>query len=150
MNITIQKITPYLWYDHQARAAADYYCSLFDNAKVHSDNGMVVSFELEGMHFLALNGGPLYTFNEAVSFLVSCENQEEVDRLWNGLVADGGSEGRCGWCKDKYGLSWQIVPARFTQMMETGTPEQTRRVLEAMMSMSKMEIHIFEEAFAGQ
>lgn len=144
-----QKITPYLWFDQQAGEAARFYCSLFDNARILSESGMIVEFELEGMNFMALNGGPLFSFNEAVSFLVLCEDQEEVDRLWQRLTAEGGSESRCGWCRDKYGLSWQVVPRRFTEMMKTGNREQVKRVLEVMMPMNKMILTEFEKAFSG-
>lgn len=143
----VQKITPYLWFDNQAQEAANFYCSVFPNSKITSDGGMVVEFELDGTNFIALNGGPQFKFNEAISFYVLCDDQEEIDRLWNVLIADGGSEGRCSWCKDKFGVSWQIVPKRFVEMMKTGTPEQTQRVIAAMMSMSKMIITDFEIAF---
>ena len=144
-----QKITPYLWFDNQAREAAEFYCSLFENSKIHSDSGMVVEFELAGTNFIALNGGPKYTFTEAVSFYVLCDDQDEVDRLWDQLTADGGSESRCSWCKDKYGLSWQIVPTRFIELMKTGTPEQTQRVIAVMLQMNKLIIADFERAFEG-
>jgi predicted 3-demethylubiquinone-9 3-methyltransferase (glyoxalase superfamily) len=114
---------------------------------ITSDGGTIVEFELDGTNFIALNGGPQFKFNEVVSFFVLCEDQEEVDRLWNRLTSDGGSEGNCSWCKDKYGVSWQIVPKRFIEMMKTGTPEQTQRVIGAMMKMSKMIIQDFEKAF---
>ncbi len=145
-----QKITPYLWLDEQAKEAAEFYCSIFDNSEITSDGGVIVEFVLDGTNFIALNGGPQYKFNEAVSFYVLCDNQEEVDRLWNRLISDGGSEGRCSWCKDKFGVSWQIVPNRFIEMMKTGTPEQTQRVMAAMMTMSKMIIEDFERAFKGE
>lgn len=143
----LQKITPYLWFDNQAQEAANFYCSIFDNSEIHSDGGTIVEFELDGINFIALNGGPQFKFNEAVSFYVLCDNQEEIDHLWNQLIADGGSEGRCSWCKDKYGVSWQIVPKRFIEMMKTGTPEQTQRVMEALMKMNKMVIEDFEIEF---
>lgn len=145
--MNFQKITPYLWFDSQAQEAANFYCSVFPNSKITSDGGLLVEFELDGTNFIALNGGPQFKFNEAISFYVLCENQEEIDRLWNVLTADGGSEGRCSWCKDKFGVSWQIVPKRFVEMMKTGTPEQTQRVIAAMMSMSKMIIADFEKEF---
>lgn len=145
-----QKITPYLWFDTQAKEAAEFYCSIFDNSEITSDGGTVIEFTLDGTNFIALNGGPQYKFNEAVSFYVLCENQEEIDRLWNELITDGGNEGRCSWCTDKYGVSWQIVPKRFIEMMKTGTPEQTQRVIEAMMKMNKMIIEEFERAFKGE
>jgi len=142
-----QKITPYLWFNNQAKEAAEFYCSIFDNSKIISDSGMLIEFELDGLNFIALNGGPQYQFNEAVSFYVLCNDQKEVDRLWNSLTTNGGSEGNCSWCKDKYGVSWQIVPKRFIEMMKTGTPEQTQRVIGAMMKMRKMIIADFEKAF---
>lgn len=145
--MNFQKITPYLWFNNQAQEAANFYCSVFPNSKITSDGGMLIEFELDGTNFIALNGGPQFKFNEAISFYVLCEDQEEIDRLWNVLTADGGSEGRCSWCKDKFGVSWQIVPKRFVEMMKTGTPEQTQRVIAAMMSMSKMIIADFEKAF---
>ena len=144
-----QKITPYLWFDNQAKEASEFYCSIFDNSEITSDGGMVVEFVLDGTNFIALNGGPQFKFNEAVSFFVLCDDQEEIDRLWNQLTSDGGSEGRCSWCKDKYGVSWQIVPKRFIEMMRTGTPEQTQILIGAMMNMNKMIIEDFEKAFNG-
>lgn len=142
-----QKITPYLWFNNQAKEAAEFYCSIFDNSKVTSDSGTIVEFELDGTNFIALNGGPQFKFNEAVSFYVLCDDQEEIDRLWHTLTSNGGSEGNCSWCKDKYGVSWQIVPKAFIDMMKTGTQEQTQRVIGAMMKMRKMIIKDFEEAF---
>jgi predicted 3-demethylubiquinone-9 3-methyltransferase (glyoxalase superfamily) len=142
-----QKITPYLWFDNQAGEAASFYCSLFNNSKITSDGEVIVEFELDGINFIALNGGPQFKFNEAISFYVLCEDQEEIDHLWNALIADGGSEGRCSWCKDRFGVSWQIVPKRFVEMMKTGTPEQTQKVMAAMMNMNKMIIADFEKAF---
>lgn len=146
-KISTQKIKPYLWYDNQAGEAAEFYCSLFNNSRIISRSKMIVEFELEGLRFIALNGGPQFTFNEAISLFVLCEDQEEVDHFWDKLTADGGEEGRCGWCKDKFGLSWQIVPARFMEMMESGQPEKTQKVMEAMMSMKKMIVADFEKAF---
>lgn len=142
-----QKITPYLWFNNQAKEAAEFYCSIFDNSKVTSDSGTIVEFELDGTNFIALNGGPQFKFNEAVSFYVLCDDQEEIERLWHTLTSNGGSEGNCSWCKDKYGVSWQIVPKAFIDMMKTGTQEQTQRVIGAMMKMRKMIIKDFEEAF---
>lgn len=146
----LQKITPYLWFDNQAQEAAKLYCSIFDNSKIHSDGGAIVEFELDGTHFIALNGGPQFKFNEAISFYVLCEDQEEVDQIWNRLTLNGGSEGQCSWCKDKFGISWQIVPKRFIEMMKTGTPEQTQRVIGAMMKMGKMVVSDLESAFKGE
>lgn len=144
-----QKITPYLWFTNQAKEAASFYCTLFPNSTVTYDGGSVIEFELDGTNFIALNGGPRFSFNEAISFYVLCEDQEEIDRLWKSLTENGGSEGQCGWCKDKYGVSWQIVPARFMEMMKSGSPAQTARVIEAMMPMKKMIIEDFERAFNG-
>lgn len=148
-EISFQKIKPYLWFDQQAQEAATFYCALFQNGRIISSAPMMVEFELEGLRFLALNGGPMFKFTEAISLFVLCEDQAEVDHFWNGLTADGGAESRCGWCKDKFGLSWQIVPKRFMEMMETGTPEQTQSVMDAMMPMHKMIVSDFEAAFNG-
>ena len=146
-KIENQKITPYLWFDNQAKEAAAFYCSLFQNSRITSSSDMIVEFQLDGLQFIALNGGPKFKFTEAISLFVLCEDQEEVDELWNALTSDGGEEGRCSWCKDKYGLSWQIVPKRFMDMMRTGTPEQVKSVMEVMMPMNKMIIAEFEKAF---
>jgi len=146
-QIITQKITPYLWYDDQAREAAEFYCSIFKNSKIISDSGMIVEFELDGLQFMALNGGPKFKFTEATSFLVLCEDQEEVDHFWNKLTTNGGQESMCSWCKDKYGLSWQIVPARFMEMMKTGTSNQSKRVMDAMFAMRKIIISDLEKAF---
>ncbi len=146
-NMITQKITPYLWYDHQAKEAAEFYCSLFKNARIISSSDIITEFELEGIQFIALNGGPTYHFTEATSLFVLCEDQEEVDYLWEQLTKDGGQESSCGWCKDKYGLSWQIVPKRFMEMMRIGSTEQTQKVIEVMMPMQKMIVSEFEKAF---
>lgn len=146
-ELSTQKITPFLWYDNQAREAAEFYCSLFKKGKIHSVSEMIVEFELEGLQFIALNGGPKYKFSEATSFVVLCEDQSEVDYFWNALTTGGGEESMCGWCKDKYGLSWQIIPACFMEMMKTGTGEQTQKVMEVMMPMRKMIVEDFEKAF---
>jgi len=146
-TIITQKITPYLWYDNQAREAAEFYCSVFKNSTITSVSDMIVEFELEGLKFMALNGGPQFKFTEAVSFLVLCSDQAEVDHFWNNFTKDGGAESMCSWCKDKYGLSWQIVPARFMEMMKTGTPDQTKNVMDAVLSMKKIIIADLETAF---
>lgn len=142
-----QKISPYLWFDNQAKEAAEFYCAIFNNSQILSASDLIIEFELERMRFMALNGGPRYKFNEAISFMVYCENQEEVDHFWHHFVDDGGKEDMCAWCKDKYGLSWQIVPTRFIEMMKTGTPEQVQRVTAAMLKMKKLVITDLEEAF---
>ncbi len=144
-----QKITPYLWFNDEASEAANFYCSLFDNSKIISESSLIVEFELDGLKFMALNGGSKYQFNEAISFFVLCENQEEIDRLWNQLISNGGKESKCSWCKDKYGLSWQIVPIQFMEMMKTGNKEQVQRLMGAMLKMNKMIIKDFEKAFAS-
>jgi predicted 3-demethylubiquinone-9 3-methyltransferase (glyoxalase superfamily) len=142
-----QKITPFLWFDNQAKDAATYYCSLFKDAKIISSSELIVEFELEGMRFTGLNGGPRHTFTEAISFLILCEDQEEVDFFWDHFVNDGGREDRCGWCKDKFGLSWQVIPRRFMEMMKSGEPEKIKKVFEVMMQMRKMIVADFEKAF---
>jgi predicted 3-demethylubiquinone-9 3-methyltransferase (glyoxalase superfamily) len=145
----MSKITPFLWFDTQAEEAADLYTSIFPNSRVASvarygDSGpgptgstMTVSFELDGQEFVALNGGPQhYTFNESVSFVVDCESQEEVDHFWSKLTADGGSESRCGWLKDRCGLSWQIVPRRLRELLGDPDPARAGRAMEAMLKMA--------------
>jgi predicted 3-demethylubiquinone-9 3-methyltransferase (glyoxalase superfamily) len=155
-----QKITPFLWFDNQAEEAAGFYVSLFKDSKVlsvsrYGDAGpgpkgsaMTVRFQLEGQEFLALNGGPTYKFTEAVSFLVNCDSQEEVDTLWSKLTA-GGQEIQCGWLKDRYGLAWQIVPTAFMRMIEDKDPAQVGRVMQAMMKMKKFDIAQLEQAYRG-
>lgn len=132
------QIHPCLWFDGQARAAADFYCSIFPNSAILNDNGMVVNFELNGQLYMGLNGGDSFKFNEAVSFVVTCENQEEIDYYWEKIIAEGGSEGNCGWCKDKFGLSWQIVPSILQKLMSD--PEKRQSVLQAFLKMKKFDI----------
>jgi predicted 3-demethylubiquinone-9 3-methyltransferase (glyoxalase superfamily) len=131
------QIYPCLWFDNQAKAAADFYCSIFKNSKITSDTPMVVNFELNGKKFMGLNGGPQFKFNEAVSFVVDCETQEEIDYYWNKLT-QGGSEERCGWLKDQFGVSWQIVPTVLGKLMSD--PAKGPRVMEAFMKMKKFDI----------
>ncbi len=147
----MQKITPFLWFNDQAEEAMNFYTSIFKNSKVlsasrYGDGGpgeqgkvMSATFQLEGQEFMALNGGPQFTFTPAVSFFVSCEIQAEVDELWEKLSA-GGREGRCGWLEDKFGLSWQIVPTILGQLLSDPDPEKSRRVMEAMLQMDKIDI----------
>jgi predicted 3-demethylubiquinone-9 3-methyltransferase (glyoxalase superfamily) len=135
-------IYPCLWFNNQAREAAEFYCSIFPNSKIINDSGMVVNFQLDGQFFMGLNGGDMYKFNEAVSYVITCNNQEEIDNYWNKLTGDGGSEGRCGWCKDKYGFSWQVVPSVLGKLMSD--PEKGQKVVQAFMKMSKMDIGILE------
>lgn len=155
-----QKITPFLWFDNQAEEAAQFYTSIFKNSKIlnvsrHGDAGpgpkgsvMVVSFQLEGQQFTALNGGPLFKFSEAFSFVVTCENQQEIDHYWTKLTSNGGQESQCGWLKDKFGFSWQIVPTALGKLM-SGDPKQSNRVMQALLQMKKLDIATLEEAAAG-
>lgn len=140
-------ITPFLWFDNNVPEAVAFYKSVFPNAKVETVNDFMATFELEGQRFNALNGGTQFKFNEAVSFFVSVESQEEVDYFWNKLTADGGEESRCGWLKDKFGLSWQIVPTALGEMMKSGTPSQSQKVMEAMMKMVKLDIKTLKQAY---
>lgn len=148
------KITPFLWFDHQAEEAMNHYLSIFKNGRtlnVSRKDGKVftVTFELEGQPFMALNAGPLFKFNEAVSFFVSCETQAEVDEFWEKLSA-GGEPGRCGWLKDKYGLSWQVIPKALGQLMNDPDREKANAVLQAMLKMNKIVIADLEKAHAGE
>ena len=146
-------ITPFLWFDTQAEDAMNYYASIFPRAKalaVHRANGQVMSveYELEGQKFMALNGGPLFKFNEAVSFLVGCDTQQEIDTLWDKLTADGGSPSRCGWLKDKFGLSWQIIPKKLGSLLGGGgDPARAKRVLDAMLQMEKLDERRLQAAY---
>jgi predicted 3-demethylubiquinone-9 3-methyltransferase (glyoxalase superfamily) len=156
----MEKITPFLWFDTDGEEAAKFYTSVFPNSKIVEvthygsagprPEGMVmtVTFELGGQHFVALNGGSNYTFNEAISFAVDCETQEEVDEYWSKLSADGGEEGPCGWLKDRYGVSWQIVPTALTRLLSDPDTEKAQRVMEAMLQMGKIEIAELERAAA--
>ena len=139
----IKSIYPCLWFDGQSQTAADFYCSVFPDSKIISSNPMVVIFELKGQKFMALNGGPEYKFNEAVSFVVNCETQEENDYYWERLT-DVGQEGKCGWLKDKFGMSWQIVPAILGQLMND--PEKAPKVMYAFMQMKKFDIQKLKDA----
>lgn len=132
------QIYPCLWFDGQAQAAAKFYCSIFKNSKITADNQMVVTFELNGKKFMGLNGGTKYVFNEAVSFVVDCETQEEIDHYWNSLTADGGKEHYCGWLKDKFGVSWQIVPSVLPKLLSN--PHKAQKVMEVYMGMTKFNI----------
>lgn len=138
------KIYPCLWFDGQAQAAAKFYCSIFKNSTITADNPMVVTFELEGNKFMGLNGGPQFTFSEAVSFVVNCETQADIDHYWTRLTAEGGQEGNCGWLKDKFGVSWQIVPSVLPKLLSN--PERAPKVMEAYMKMKKFDIQTLENA----
>ena len=144
-----QKITTFLWFDGKAKEAAEFYCSIFKNSKVLSANPMIVTFELEGQKFIALNGGPQYKFTEAVSLFVDCETQEEVDKLWNTLTSNGGEESMCGWLKDKYGLSWQIIPKVLMELMNDKDKEKSQRVMQAMLKMRRIIIKDLQAAHSG-
>jgi predicted 3-demethylubiquinone-9 3-methyltransferase (glyoxalase superfamily) len=153
-------ITPCLWFDTEAEEAARFYASVFPDSRIiqvsrYGDAGprpagtvMTVSFELNGRRFMALNGGPQYTFNESCSFSIDCSDQAEVDHYWSRL-SEGGEEGPCGWLKDRYGLSWQVVPNRLTELMADPDPEVGQRVIAAMLQMGKIEIAALEEAAAA-
>lgn len=136
-------VYPCLWFDGRAKEAAEFYCSVFKNSKILSENPMVVMFEINGNQFMGLNGGPYFTFNEAVSFVVNCDTQEEIDYYWEKLT-EGGEESRCGWLKDRYGLSWQIVPSDMAAWLSD--PERAARVSQAFMQMRKLDIAILRNA----
>ncbi|MBX2896054.1 MAG: VOC family protein [Cyclobacteriaceae bacterium] len=136
-------IFPCLWFNGQAKAAAEFYCSVFKNSKIIADTPMVLTFELNGRKFMGLNGGPQFTFNESVSFVVECETQAEIDHYWNKLT-EGGSESMCGWLKDKFGVSWQIVPTVLGDLMSD--PQRAPRVVEAFLKMKKFDIETLLKA----
>ena len=154
----MQKITPFLWFNGQAEEAMNFYISIFKNSKAinvsrYGEGGpgqkgsvMSATFQLEGQIFMALNGGPQFTFTPAISLFVNCEIQEEVDELWRKLSA-GGSEERCGWLKDKYGLSWQIIPSVLGKLLQDKDPEKAKSVMMAMLKMNKIDIKILKEAY---
>jgi len=155
----MQKVTPCLWFDQQAEEAARFYVSIFKNSKIgainHYGEGapmpkgtvLTVRFQLDGQEYLALNGGPIFKFTEAVSFIVNCETQEEVDRMWDKL-AEGGQVQQCGWLKDKFGLSWQIVPTALAKMISDPEPGRAARVMKALLRMKKLDLEKLEEAYA--
>ena len=142
-----QKISPFLWFDHQSAEAAKFYCSLFNNSKILQDTPMVVTFELDGQRFMALNGGPRFKFTEAISLFVDCEDQKEVDHFWYKLIADGGEESMCGWLKDKYGLSWQIIPRALIELMSDKDQAKAQRVMQAMLQMKKIDVQKLNDAY---
>ena len=153
----MQKITPFLWFDGKAEEAMNFYVSIFKNSKIVSvtrygeagpgPNGTVMTakFELNGQEFVALNGGPQFTFTEAISFVVSCETQQEVDELWEKL-SEGGNKSRCGWLKDKYGLSWQVVPTALVELLQDKDAKKSNRVMQAMLQMDKIDIETLRRA----
>lgn len=148
-----QKITTFLWFDDNAEEAAAFYTAIFNDAKIHgtatTPDGKVltVTFQLEGQQFIALNGGPHFHFTEAISLFVDCADQDEVDELWEKLCADGGEESQCGWLKDKYGLSWQIVPRQLGEMLGDEDPEKAQRVMNAMLQMRKIDVAALQAAY---
>jgi predicted 3-demethylubiquinone-9 3-methyltransferase (glyoxalase superfamily) len=156
----MQKITPFLWFDNNAEEAVSFYVSIFKNSKVlgvsrYGEAGpgpkgtvMTASFQIDGQEFVALNGGPLFKFSPAISFVVNCETQAEVDEFWEKLSADGEKQ-QCGWVKDKYGLSWQIVPTILPKLATDKDPEKVKRVMEAMMKMHKLDIQGLQRAYDG-
>jgi predicted 3-demethylubiquinone-9 3-methyltransferase (glyoxalase superfamily) len=158
-GIRVRKISPFLWFDDQLEDAMNFYVSTFDNSRVLSVSrdqvgvggakGRVFtgSFELAGQEFMALNGGPEFKFNEAISFFVSCETQEQVDALWERLTSGGGEESQCGWLKDKFGLSWQIVPRALGEMLQDEDAEKAKRVMQAMLQMKKIDIAGLKRAY---
>jgi predicted 3-demethylubiquinone-9 3-methyltransferase (glyoxalase superfamily) len=165
MNKTImQKITPHLWFNNNAEEAAKFYASVFKNSKIlgithYGESAakvsgrpkgtvMTVTFELEGQRFMALNGGPVFNFSPAISFFVNCETQEEVDDLWEKL-SEGGEQEQCGWLKDKFGVSWQIVPNVLGQMLQDKDAKKSERVMEELLQMKKIDIQCLRKAYAG-
>jgi predicted 3-demethylubiquinone-9 3-methyltransferase (glyoxalase superfamily) len=163
MKLSAKSITPCLWFDTEGEDAANHYCSIFKNSKIlsisrYGDEGrmmgkepgsvLVAEFEIEGTKFVALNGGPQFKFDEAVSFQIHCETQAEVDYFWSKL-SEGGSEGPCGWLKDKFGLSWQVVPVAMMEMIKSKDAPKVQRAMNAMMQMKKLDIAALETAYAG-
>jgi len=160
----MQKITPFLWFDHQAEEAAKFYTSVFKNSKLGKilrydeasakaaggtvGSVLTIEFEIEGQKFTALNGGPQFKFNESVSFVVHCQTQDEVDYFWQKLTADGGQESECGWLRDKFGLSWQVTPTVLIEMLHDKDPKKSGRVMNAMMQMQKIDISKLKAAYA--
>lgn len=160
----MQKITPFLWFSDQAEEAANLYVSLFKNSKIltvtryqggkeleeisgrKEGSVMTVEFELDGQRFSALNGGEVFKFNEAISFVITCDTQEEVDHFWNGLIADGGSESQCGWLKDKFGVSWQVVPKVLNELISSKEPGVAEKAMRAMLQMKKLDVKALEDA----
>jgi predicted 3-demethylubiquinone-9 3-methyltransferase (glyoxalase superfamily) len=154
----MQKITPFLWFDGKAEEAMNFYVSIFKNAKIvgvtrYGEAGpgpkgtvMTAKFELDGQEFVALNGGPQFTFTEALSFVVNCATQQEVDEFWEKL-SEGGNKSRCGWLKDKYGLSWQVVPTVLVEMLQDKDAEKSKRVMQAMLQMDKLDINTLKQAY---
>lgn len=158
----MQKISTCLWFDNRAEEAVNFYTSVFKNSKIgstsHYDENsakasgipegsvLTVTFELEGRQFMALNGGPTFKFNESVSLVVNCDSQEEVDYYWDKLISDGGEESMCGWLKDKFGLSWQVIPTELEKLMSSKEPGKAKRVMAALLQMKKLDINVLRDA----
>lgn len=145
----MQQITPFLWFDGRAEEAARFYTSIFKHSTIERISEMSATFQLNGQPFMALNGGPQFTFSPAISFFVGCNSQEEIDELWKKLSA-GGEPGRCGWLKDKFGLSWQIIPSALSEMLQDDDDEKSERVMTAMLQMDKIDIAGLKQAYAGK
>ncbi|UTM59037.1 VOC family protein [Photobacterium sp. CCB-ST2H9] len=159
LSVSSAKIVPHLWFDQAAIEAAKFYTQTFENSRVihisqihDTPSGTVdiVNFELFGQPFMAISAGPMFTFNESISFVISCDDQEEVDRYWSALSADGGEAGQCGWLKDKFGLSWQVVPKVMNEMMRSGDPEKLARLTQCFLTMTKLDVKALERAFHGE
>lgn len=164
MTTRFQRITPFLWFDDQAEQAANFYVSLFENSRIthvarytkevaeraghQAGDVMTVAFELDGQAFTAINGGPIFKFNESISLVVHCRSQQEVDHFWHGLTADGGAESQCGWLKDRYGLSWQIVPDELIALMTGPEQDKAARAMGAVMQMRKIDLEQIRKAAA--
>ena len=146
---SIQKITPFLWFDNQAEEAAKFYTRVFKNSRILNANPMTVTFVLDGVEFMALNGGPHHKFTEAVSFFVHCKTQKEIDGLWKKLTAEGGQESQCGWLLDKYGVSWQIIPDDLGKLLGDKDRTKANRVIQAMLQMKKIDIAGLKKAYKG-
>jgi predicted 3-demethylubiquinone-9 3-methyltransferase (glyoxalase superfamily) len=158
----MQKVSPFLWFDSNAEEASNFYVSIFKNSKVlkvsrYGEGGpgpagsvMIVNFQIEGQEFIALNGGPHFKFTEAISFSINCETQEEVDYYWNRLIAGGGQESQCGWLKDKFGLSWQVVPTILGELLADKDAKKGQRVMQAMLKMKKIDIPELKRAAVGE
>ena len=161
----MQRITPFLWFDDQAEDAANFYTSVFKNSNIgrifrHTEEAaektgrpvgsvLTIEFEIEGQKFVALNGGPLFKFNESISFVINCETQDEVDYFWGKLTADGGEESACGWLKDKFGMSWQVTPTILIDMLNDSDEEKSGRVMQAMFQMKKIDVKALKDAYQG-
>jgi predicted 3-demethylubiquinone-9 3-methyltransferase (glyoxalase superfamily) len=162
----MQKVTPFLWFDGKAEEAANFYTSIFKNSSVEKitrygeegsaaagqpvGSAMTVEFQIDGQKFIALNGGPHFKFNESVSFVINCEDQAEVDEFWSALTANGGQESQCGWLKDKFGLSWQVVPTALGELLSDPHPEKSGRVMQAMLQMKKIDVKTLHDAYEGK